>query len=86
MCRGSNSVIALLHVGMLICLLPVTQADVTTIFKRREATPQLPLDDTRLRRNDDAGAHAPEQVISFFFEICGHLCCIGGEGRWSCLL
>ncbi|KAH7624700.1 putative Purple acid phosphatase 22 [Nannochloris sp. 'desiccata'] len=66
MCRGSNSVIALLHVGMLICLLPVTQADVTTIFKRREATPQLPLDDTRLRRNDDAGAHAPEQVhISF---------------------
>jgi hypothetical protein len=70
MCRGSNSLVAIaLHVGLLTnCLLTVAQADATTLFKKREATPQLPLDDSRLRRNDDAGAHTPEQVIGYFLK------------------
>lgn len=67
MFRGKHSLAVIaLHVGLLSCLLAVTRADAATLFKGRKATPQLPLDDSRLRRNDDAGAHTPEQVICYF--------------------
>jgi hypothetical protein len=59
-CRHSLAAKALFHIGLLICLLAVTPVNATTLFRRREATPQLPLEDTRLRRNGEA--HEPEQV------------------------
>jgi hypothetical protein len=59
-----NSFAAIQIVGIISCLLIATKAEGTTLFKHREATPQLPIDDSRLRRNDDAAAHDPEQVNS----------------------
>ena len=67
MCRGSRSLAAIaLYIGLLNCLNVIAPADATTLFKHREATPQLPVDDSRLRRDDEAGAHDPEQVIRLF--------------------
>ena len=55
-----NRVVA---ISLLLFLLAFSQpAIATTLFKRREATPQLPEDDHRLRRDGKAGAHTPEQV------------------------
>lgn len=49
--------------AILIFILSVaTSVEATVLFKRRHPTPQLPEDDSRLTRDDDEGAHAPEQV------------------------
>jgi hypothetical protein len=68
----SLAAMAVATFGLLSCLLLVTPAEATTLFKHREATPQLPVDDDRLRRDGDAAAHDPEQV-NIFENLCGDI-------------